>query len=90
MEFPTVDGPNQNWPLSDADPTTLIRLFRRSVAGLNFLHLILSGRLWVGHKSDLDRPVDTPSLLHWANMSNIFLTPSLKLKTEARWRLVDG
>ena len=29
-------------------------------------------------------------LLHWANMSNISLKPSFKLKAEAQWRFEIG
>ena len=36
--------------------------YSQLVAGLEFLHLILSGRLWVGHKSNSELPMNNPSL----------------------------
>ena len=52
--------PNQ--PFSDANLTAPIWLPCQSTAGQNFLHPILSGWSWIGHISDPDRPVDTPTL----------------------------
>ena len=51
-----------NRPFSGANSTPPIQLPCQSAADQNFLHPILSGWSRVGHISDPDRPVDTPTL----------------------------
>ena len=58
-----MNGSDRTDRASDAKPTTPIRIPRRSVADQDFLNPILSGRSWVGHKPDPDRPVDTPNVM---------------------------
>ena len=38
------------------------RGYSQSAAGLEFLDLIRLGRLWVGHKPNLELPMNNPSL----------------------------
>ena len=57
--FFTMDGSDWINRVSSAKPTAPIRFPRRLVVGQDFLNPILSGRSWVGHKPDPDRPVDT-------------------------------
>ena len=59
--------------LTNQVQSDLTRGFLRLVASLFVGNLMSLGQLWVGHKPDPDRPVDTPSL-----RSFLFLTFFMK------------